>query len=118
MNLTQWQVITLLAGAGLGTYLLRYLPMRWYVLLRSAFEQPLLRAALTALGPAAIVALLIVSLKGLVRMDETWQTQQDLLRIIVALAAIAVSRKLYKNTIVATFIGVAVYGGVLWLQGV
>lgn len=117
MNLTQWQVVILLVGAGLGTYLLRYLPMRWYVLLRSAFEKPLLRAALTALGPAAIVALLIVSLKGLVRMEQAWQSQQDLFRIVIALATIALSRKLYKNTIVATFIGVVVYGVIMWIQG-
>ncbi|WP_269901907.1 AzlD domain-containing protein [Paenalcaligenes faecalis] len=115
--MTGWQITILVVGAGLGTYLLRYLPMRWFVQLQSVFQQPLLRAALVALGPAAIVALLVVSLAGLIQFDTVTQAQSDLLRIAVALLGIWCSHRLYKNTIVATFVGVLIYGVMILWQG-
>lgn len=114
--MNELQAIGLLAGAGLGTYLLRYLPMRWYVVMQSAFKRPNLRVVLAALGPAAIVALLVVSLKGLIDFTKIEQSQADLVRIAFSLFAIWLSHKRFKNTIIATFIGVAIYAGILWWQ--
>ncbi len=109
-------VIVLLVGAGLGTYLLRYLPMRWYVTLEVVFQRPAFKRVLSALGPAAIVALLVVSLVGLIQGDHRWSGQSDELRIGLALLAMGGSRYWQKNTIITTFIGVVVYGVILWLQ--
>lgn len=112
------QTMGLLIGAGLGTYLLRYLPMRWFIVMQSALKRPRLKVVLTTLGPAAIVALLVVSLKGLIDLTKIEQAQADLVRIILSLIAIWLSHKKFNNTIIATFIGVAVYGAILWWQNV
>lgn len=109
-------VVFLLVGAGLGTYLLRYLPMRWYVTLETVFQRPTFKRVLSALGPAAIVALLVVSLVGLTHSENRWSWQSDELRMGVALMAMLLSRYWYKNTIVTTFVGVMSYGLILWLQ--
>lgn len=110
------QAMGLLIGAGLGTYLLRYLPMRWFIVMQSALERPKLKTVLAALGPAAIVALLVVSLKGLIDFTKIEQSQADLLRIVLSLIAIWLSHKKFKNTIIATFVGVAIYAVMLWWQ--
>lgn len=115
--MTTWQALSLVMAAGVGTYLLRYLPLRWYAKLHTAFQQPALRAALSALGPAAIIALLVVSLNGLIDFSTAQQSQADLLRIALALSAIWISHRYTKNTMVATFTGVAIYALYLWLQG-
>ena len=114
--MTGIQALCLLAGAGMGTYLLRYLPLRWYLKLQVIFQRPILRAALTALGPAAIVALLVVSLNGLIDFSSVQQGRADLLRIVLALGAIWFGHKYSKSTIIATFSGVALYASLLWLQ--
>lgn len=116
--MTKLQSISLLLGAGLGTYLLRYLPMRWYIVMQNAFAHPKLKVVLIALGPAAIVALLVVSLKGLIDFNELRQSQADFLRIILSLFAIWLAHKRFNHTIIATFIGVGIYAGVLWWQNV
>lgn len=116
--MTRWQVIGLLAGAGLGTYCLRYLPMRWYVLLQEVFERSRLKAVLSALGPAAIVALLVVSLKGLATNEAQEVDPVRVGHILLALAAIWLSHIKYKNTMLATFVGVVVYGVLVWWQAV
>ena len=111
-----WQALGLVAGAGLGTYLLRYLPLRWYTKLQRVFQRPALRAALTALGPAAIVALLVVSLSGLIDFSTADQGRADVLRISLALGVIWISHKYTKSTIAATFTGVLIYALLLSLQ--
>lgn len=114
--MSRWQIVGLLFGAGLGTYLLRYLPMRWFVLLQDFFERPRLKIVLGALGPAAIVALLVVSLKGLA-VNELQQVEPfSVGRIFLALVAIWFMHKRYQNTMLATLVGVAVYGVLVWLQ--
>lgn len=110
-----WKVLGLLAGAGLGTYLLRYLPLRWYAKLQRVFQRPALRAALIALGPAAIVALLVVSLSGLIDFNTAAQGRADGLRIAFVLGAIWISHKYTKNTLIATFTGVLIYALLLSL---
>lgn len=109
-------LITLLIGAGLGTYLLRYLPMRWYASLETVFQRPLVRNVLSALGPAAIVALLVVSLVGLTDPAHRWSIQSDELRIGIALGGMLLSRIWQKNIILTTLVGVVCYGIVLMIQ--
>lgn len=109
-------VVGLLVGAGLSTYLLRYLPMRWYLSLEGVFQRPMFKRVLSALGPAAIVALLVVSLVGLTQSAHRWTWQSDELRIVLALMLMVLSRVWQKSTIATTFIGVVCYGVVLWLQ--
>ena len=114
--MSAWSIAGLLVGAGLGTYLLRYLPMRWYVALQVLFQRPLFERVLGALGPAAIVALLVVSLVGLTD-GSSWGWQAAELRIVLALMVMVSSHLWFKNTIVTTFLGVVSYGVVLFLQG-
>lgn len=114
--MTVQAIVLLLVGAGLGTYLLRYLPMRWYVTLEALFQRPKLKRVLSALGPAAIVALLVVSLVGLTQSTNRWTWQSDELRIALAIAAMLLSRYWQQNTIATTGVGVVAYGLILWLQ--
>lgn len=115
--MSAWSVAALLVGAGLGTYLLRYLPMRWYVALQVLFQRPLFERVLGALGPAAIVALLVVSLVGLTDDSSSWGWQAAELRIFLALMVMVSSHLWLKSTITTTFLGVVSYGIVLFLQG-
>ena len=109
-------IVFLLVGAGLSNYLLRYLPMRWYVTLETVFQRPGFKRVLSALGPAAIVGLLVVSLVGLTHGENRWGWQSDELRIGVALMLMLLSHSWYKKTIATTFVGVVAYGLILWLQ--
>lgn len=109
-------LLVLLIGAGLGTYLLRYLPMRWYASLETVFQRPAVKYVLSALGPAAIVALLVVSLMGLTDAAYRWSAQSDELRIGIALGCMILNRYWQKNAILTTLLGVVTYGLVLMLQ--
>lgn len=114
--MTTWQVIALLAGAGLGTYLLRYLPMRWYEVLQRLTAGSSWQVVLIALGPAAIVALLVVSVWGLVDTDQVVSLQSDALRIALVFVLMLLFRLCVQNTIAVTFVGVLSYGGLVMVQ--
>lgn len=112
------QLILLLLGTALGTYLLRYLPMRYYQLLNRITAGSKWHYVIVALGPAAIIALLVVSLRGLISIDEEHQWQADLIRIVIACMLMGLVRVKCKNTIAITFVGVCCYGVVLaWQVG-
>ncbi|PTY38323.1 hypothetical protein BGP77_15405 [Saccharospirillum sp. MSK14-1] len=88
--------------AGLGTYLMRLLPMLYGQQLaagRGAFAW-----VLSALGVAAITALIVVSLVGLV-IEEA-----GLLRLLLASLVVLVVLKWVRNVGVATLSGALVYG--------
>lgn len=109
-------VFYLLMGAGVGTYLLRYLPMRWYLTLQTIFERPDLRAVLVTLGPAAIVALLVVSLSGLVGLNTPKVALGQVGPIGLACTVMWIVFRWWRNTILITVIGVFSYGVVLYSQ--
>lgn len=114
--MSQWQAVILLLGAGVGTYLLRYLPMRWFELLDRLVAGSVWQTVIVALGPAAIIALLVVSLRGLVSTDQVGQWQADSLRIGLSCLAMILARLKWKNTIAITFVGVGCYGVILAWQ--
>lgn len=109
------ELFLLILICGIGTYLLRWLPLRWQQ--GGAYERlhPRLRLALAALGPAAIVALLIASLWPSI----THGTLSAQLVLTGALAAIALTRALCGGIALPTLGGVLVYGlGQWWLHSV
>lgn len=117
--MSQWQLVILLLGTGLGTYLLRYLPMRWFDFLDRIVAGSVWQQVIIALGPAAIIALLVVSLRGLVSTDQVGQWQADSLRIGLSCLVMILVRIKWKNTIAITFVGVCSYGVILaWQMGV
>lgn len=106
-----WWIIFL---CGLGTFLIRLWPMRWHQGRGDADMQPWLRGALQALGPAAIGALLVASLWS------QWQWGQPLLplaRVLLALAAIVLARRLTGGVAVPTLAGILVYGAISYGMG-
>lgn len=105
MSNYQFVIITVLAGV--GTFLIRFLPLLLKERKTSTPYNRLLHQALAAIGPAAIVALLVVSLAGELRPDSLHTT---LLPIFAGLLGVVLGRKLGKGNIaIATLMGIAVY---------
>lgn len=104
----QFLLIAILAGA--GTFLLRYLPLRMRTKKATTAQGRLLHQSLAAIGPAAIVALIVVSLGSEIEPDRLAAT---LLPILSGLLGVVIGRKVGKGNIaVATLSGMALYAGV------
>ena len=94
---------------GVGTFLLRWIPL-WRTRRHSGARAPSgkVQSLLAGVGPAAIAALLVVSLWGSVAIELRWQRA---LATALALGCIALARRLLGGGIAApTLIGAAVYG--------
>lgn len=107
-------VLWIVVLCGMGTFLLRYGPA-WLHARRPAPdpETSVLARLLQAIGPAAIAALLVVSLR-------TELADQPPARIIAAAAALAVVvavKRLVGGVAGPTLAGAAVYGSWLALGG-
>ncbi len=105
-----WWVI-LVCGA--GTFLLRLLPMRWLQRSQQGGRtlSPRLMGALQALGPAAIGALLVAALWPQWSWGEPfWQ----LARLLLAIAAILLARRLAGGIAMPTLVGVLAFGLLSW----
>lgn len=111
MNVNSLWWVILLCGA--GTFLLRLLPMRWQQRNGDADLQPRLRGALQALGPAAIGALLVVSLWPQLQAGLT--SPLPVLRLTAGVAAILLTRKVAGGVAIPTLAGVLAYGICAWL---
>lgn len=109
--MNSWLIVIL---AGLGTFLLRYLPLR-KVAQRPASSKPRSarsQAFLQAIGPAAITSLLVVSLWPL----WTEPPASRALAIVLALASIVITRRFTRDIAIPTLVGATVYGVlVAWL---
>jgi branched-subunit amino acid transport protein len=100
-------------ASGAGTLLLRLLPMIWQEKgMKDAWKQGARRRALDAIGPAAMVALLMVSFWG---MLEPQPTVKALAPIVAGVLGVLLGKKLLRSIAGATLAGVAAYGLVLWM---
>jgi|SRR5699024_2802087 len=105
--MNNWLIVIL---AGLGTFLLRYLPLRKTAKPtsskpRSARSQ----AFLQAIGPAAITSLLVVSLWPLWTESPPYSAGA----IILALLSIVLIRRFTRDIALPTLMGATVYGLVI-----
>jgi hypothetical protein len=108
---TGWLIVIVLAS-GVGTLLLRLLPMLWQEKgMKEAWRQGARRRALDAIGPSAMVALLGVSFWS---MLQPAPTVQSLAPIVAGVLGVLVGRKLLHSIAGATLAGVAAYGLTLW----
>lgn len=104
--MSELTLIIILSGA--GTFLLRYLPI-WQARRkpRTAPASGRLRAFLQGIGPAAMTALLVVSLWAMVRGNEP--TGQALV-VFAALAVIYVMKRRFGGIALPTLSGALAYG--------
>lgn len=104
--MSELTLIILLSGA--GTFLLRFLPV-WKAR-RKPETTPTtsrLRAFLQGIGPAAMTALLVVSLWPMLRTGgQVWQT----LAVFAALAVIFATKRLFSGIALPTLTGALTYG--------
>ena len=100
--MTNHELLLLIVLAGLGTYLMRLLPMLYGQQL--AAGRGVLALVLSALGVAAITALIVVSLVDLVGQ------QVGVLRLLLASLTVLVTLKVVRNVGVATLVGALAYG--------
>lgn len=112
-----WMVVLL---SGLGTFALRWLP--WRQARRQAVRHlghpraaGWIRQALAGVGPAAVAALLLVSLWGLVQgaAAPAWP---PVLATLGGLATVALVRRVIGGMAWPTLLGALCYGGLMqWL---
>lgn len=102
------ELIVAAALGGLGTYLIRLLPMLAGDRLGDRMA-PRLRRFLLALGPAAIAALLVLSLKDLLPVDSPAQAPAFLALAVGAATVLAIQR-LTRNPALATLAGALAVG--------
>lgn len=112
-----WGFVVMIMLAGLGTFLIRYLPLR----LRSRSGRaggPDARSVwsrlFSAIGPAGIVALLVVSLISLVRPEQPWI---DGVPVLTGLAGVLLGRRWPGGIAGSTLAGVLAYGLAAWAMG-
>jgi hypothetical protein len=106
-----WLFVIILASGG-GTLRLRVLPMLWQERgMRDAWRQGARRRALDAIGPSAMIALLVVSFWS---MLEPSPAAQSAAPIVAGVLGVLLGRKLLHSIAGATLAGVATYGLVLW----
>ncbi len=113
--MTNTTLVLLIVAGGAGTLLIRLLPMLWQQRGDRIGRRPLLRNALEAIGPSAIVALLSVSLWS---MASTQPSLDGILPMIAGLLGVFTGKKLLRSIAWATLSGVLAYGATLWLLSV
>ncbi|MCX5591941.1 hypothetical protein [Alcaligenes endophyticus] len=103
-------LMIVIALAGLGTYLIRVLPMKWHERGQQQHSDKAhstrLIPVLQAIGPAAIVALLCISLAGLLT-PPSWLS--DSLCVALGLLGVMVGHRL-GGIAIGTLLGVLTYG--------
>ena len=112
MNVQQDTVFLLALVCGIATFGTRLLPMLWHSKGGADALPPRLRLALSALGPAAISALIVASLWSQVAVPQPWLPA---LRILLALSSIVLVRRLVGGSALPTLAGVLVFGALQYL---
>ena len=111
-RLDTFTLLWIIALSAVGTFLIRYLPMRWQEKGASHnLRQGRVGRALDAIGPAAIVALIVVSCGSLL---GTPLSVRDGTALALGLIAVALGKKILRSIAAATLTGVLVYGLALW----
>ncbi len=102
-------LLLVIALAGLGTYLIRVLPMRWHERGQakgSKTQSVRMLALLQAIGPAAIVALLCISLADLIA-KSAWLS--DSVHVLLGLIGVVLGHR-WAGIALGTLLGVLCYG--------
>jgi branched-subunit amino acid transport protein len=108
-------LIWIIVLSGVGTYLIRLLPMLWQEnTTRTGVRPGNLRYALDAVGPSAIVALLVVAFWGMLTPTPSWSAA---LPIVAGLSGVWLGKVLLKTIAWATLSGVLAYGAMIWMLG-
>lgn len=110
--MTTTVLLWVIAISGLGTVLIRTLPMIWQGKSPGERHGRGLRKALNAVGPAAITALLLVSIWDMVTPGNAIETG---LPALAGLMGVALGSKYLRSIAWATIAGVLSYGGALVL---
>lgn len=111
--MNDWTLALVIAACSLGTLAIRLWPMLWHKKNGPDALGPRMHRVLSALGPAAIAALLVASLWPQVAVAQPlW----PVLRLLAALAAIVLARRLGGGVAMPTLAGVLVYGLLQWAQ--
>ncbi|TEA77764.1 hypothetical protein ERE07_13665 [Allopusillimonas ginsengisoli] len=98
---------------GAGTFLIRWLPMIWHTRgAGRAAQAGVWRRALDAIGPSAIVALLTVSLWGLVDIQALVSSAAP---VLLGLLGVVLGHRYLHGIAWATLAGVLAYGISVWL---
>jgi len=106
-------VLWVIVVCGVGTFLIRWLPMIWHTRgAGRAARAGVWRRALDAIGPSAIVALLTVSLWGLMDMQAPVRSAAP---VLVGLLGVVLGHRYLHGIAWATLAGVLAYGMCIWL---
>ncbi len=105
-------LLWIIALSAAGTFLIRYLPMRWQEkgVGHGWMHGPVGRA-LDAIGPAAIVALIVVSCGSMLGAPVS---ARDGAALTLGLIAVAVGKRFLRSIAGATLAGVLIYGLAVW----
>jgi branched-subunit amino acid transport protein AzlD len=105
-------LFAIVLASGVGTLLIRLLPMLWQEKgIKEAWRQGARRRALDAIGPSAMIALLVVSFWDMLQPSPE---VQSLAPIVAGVLGVLLGRKLLHSIAGATLAGVAAYALVLW----
>ncbi|MCK2043041.1 AzlD domain-containing protein [Chromohalobacter sp. TMW 2.2308] len=104
--MTWWGIVI---AAGVGTFLIRYLPLLSGT--RLARGEGWLSRFLGALGLAAIAALIALSLNELWGQAPHWRGG---VRLALGAAAVLLVQRLTPNVGLATLVGAGIYGAAGW----
>ncbi|HUH59682.1 MAG TPA: AzlD domain-containing protein [Candidimonas sp.] len=105
-------LVWVIAACGLVTLLIRYLPMRWREKGNGrAAGGGRWRYALDAVGPSAIMALLVTSFWSMAAADPVATT---VVPIFVGVSGVILGKRLVGSIAGATLSGVLAYGLALW----
>lgn len=101
-------LIWVVALAGVGTFLIRFLPLHWQAKGGAKrLSKGRLRQALEAVGPSAIVALLIASLWSMVDVSSF---TADTVPVAAGLGGVLLGKRYLRSIAWATLVGVLAYG--------
>ncbi|MFM2476549.1 AzlD domain-containing protein [Celerinatantimonas sp. MCCC 1A17872] len=111
MSTSIWWIIL---GGCLGTFLIRYLPLRRATKSTGSSRDNALRRFLIALGPSAITVLLVASLWPMVHLSHAFG---DSAKIVGALIVICLVKYRWGGIALPTFCGVGAFAVLAYWLG-
>lgn len=100
--------VFLVTLCGLGTFMLRYLPLLALARKASGHRKPpeIISRAIAATGPAAIAALLLLALLPLFEQEPSWQW----LAVMAGVLGVCVVKRLSGSLALSIILGSVLYG--------
>lgn len=100
-------IVTIAAIAGLGTFLLRWFPIvQHHKVDRLRAKYPALDTYISHLGPAAVVAFLVLTMLPYARSANATEA----LAALLAVLSIQLTRRVARGIVIPTLAAAAVYG--------